>query len=152
MSLSRWISADTEFVDLADAITLEYGGVLPQVRVAYRTWGRPRPNATLVCHALTGSADADDWWAGLFGPGRALDPDEDFIVCINGLGSCYGSTGPTSRPPGKFTPYGAAFPTVTIRDLVHVQARLLEYLHIDTLDLVVGGSMGAMQVLEWALL
>ena len=152
MSLSRWISADTEFVDLVDPVTLEYGGVLPQVRVAYRTWGRPRPNATLVCHALTGSADADEWWAGLFGPGRALDPDEDFIVCVNVLGGCYGSSGPTSRPPGEFEPYGARFPAVTIRDLVHVQARLLDHLHIETLDLVVGGSMGAMQVLEWALL
>ena len=152
MSLSRWISADTEFVDFADPVALEFGGVLPRVRVAYRTWGRPRPNATLVCHALTGSADADDWWAGLFGPGRALDPDEDFVVCVNVLGGCYGTTGPTSRPPGRFEPYGAQFPAVTIRDLVHMQARLLDHLHVDTLDLVVGGSMGAMQVLEWALL
>lgn len=152
MSLKRWISDQTEFIDLDGPFPLEKGGSLPQVRVAYRTWGRPRPNATLVCHALTGSADADDWWADLFGPGRALDPERDFIVCANVLGGCYGTTGPTSRAAGAFEPYGGTFPDVTIRDIVHAQAQLLDRLSVETLDLVVGGSMGAMQVLEWALL
>jgi homoserine O-acetyltransferase len=152
MSLKRWISDQTEFLDIEGPLTLEGGGTLTQVRVAYRTWGRPRPNATLVCHALTGSADADDWWADLFGPGRALDPERDFIVCANVLGGCYGTTGPTSRASGAFEPYGGTFPEVTIRDIVHGQAQLLDHLGVDTLDLVVGGSMGGMQVLEWALL
>ena len=152
MSLKRWISAETQFFDIDDPFELEHGGSLPQVRVAYRTWGRPRRSATLVCHALTGSADADDWWAGLFGPGRALDPERDYIVCANVLGGCYGTTGPTSRAVGAFEPYGGAFPAVTIRDMVHLQARLLEHLGVESLDLVLGGSMGAMQVLEWALL
>ena len=152
MSLKRWISADTEFLDIDEAFPLELGGALPHVRVAYRTWGRPRPSATLVCHALTGSADADDWWAELFGPGRTLDPERDFIVCANVLGGCYGTTGPTSRADGAFEPYGGTFPDITIRDMVHVQARLLDHLRVDTLDLVTGGSMGAMQALEWALL
>lgn len=152
MSLKRWISAETEFLDIDDEFQLEQGGALPHVRMAYRTWGRPRRNATLVCHALTGSADADDWWKDLFGPGRALDPAHDFIVCANVLGGCYGTTGPTSRADGAFEPYGGSFPAVTIRDMVHLQARLLDHLEVDTLDLVVGGSMGAMQVLEWALL
>ncbi len=152
MSLKRWISEETEFLDLEGPCSLESGESLPQVRVAYRTWGRPRRNATLVCHALTGSADADDWWADLFGPGRALDPDRDYIVCANVLGGCYGTTGPTSRAVGAFEPYGGSFPAVTIRDIVHIQARLLDQLGVETLDLVVGGSMGAMQVLEWALL
>lgn len=152
MSLKRWISDQTEFLDIDGPFELEKGGSLPQVRVAYRTWGRPRRNATLVCHALTGSADADDWWADLFGPGRALDPDRDYIVCANVLGGCYGTTGPTSRAAGAFEPYGGSFPEVTIRDIVHVQAQLLAVLGVETLDLVVGGSMGAMQVLEWALL
>ena len=98
MSLSRWVSPATRFAELPGPFALEQGAVLPRVRIAYRTWGRPRPNATLVCHALTGSADADEWWAGLFGPGRALDPDRDYIVCANVLGGCYGTTGPTSRP------------------------------------------------------
>lgn len=152
MSLRRWISDETEFIDLEGPLCLESGGSLLQARVAYRTWGRPRCNATLVCHALTGSADADDWWADLFGPGKALDPEHDYIVCANVLGGCYGTTGPTSREAGAFEPYGSAFPQVTIRDIVHLQARLLDRLGVDTLDLVIGGSMGGMQVLEWAAL
>ena len=152
MSLKRWISDETEFIDIEGPVVLESGHSLPQVRVAYRTWGHPRPNATLVCHALTGSADADDWWADLFGPGKALDPDRDYIVCANVIGGCYGTTGPTSRAVGAFEPYGGTFPEVTIRDIVHVQAKLLDRLGVDTLDLVVGGSMGGMQVLEWAAL
>ncbi|MCP3993138.1 MAG: homoserine O-acetyltransferase [Actinomycetia bacterium] len=152
MSLKRWISDQTEFLDIEGPIILESGETLPQVRIAYRTWGRPRPNATLVCHALTGSADADDWWADLFGPGRALDPEQDYIICANVLGGCYGTTGATSRAHGAFEPFGGAFPEVTIRDIVHNQARLLDHLHVETLDLVLGGSMGAMQVLEWAIL
>ena len=118
MSLKRWISDQTEFLDIEGPFNLENGGSLPQVRVAYRTWGRPRANATLVCHALTGSADADDWWADLFGQGRALDPERDYIVCANVLGGCYGTTGPTSREAGAFEPYGGTFPAVTIRDIV----------------------------------
>ncbi len=152
MSLKRWISEDTEFLEIEGPFTLESGDTLPQVRIAYRTWGRPRSTATLVCHALTGSADADDWWADLFGPGRTLDPDQDYIVCANVLGGCYGTTGPTSRALGAFEPYGGAFPEVTIRDIVRIQALLIDHLDIVTLDLVLGGSMGGMQVLEWAAL
>jgi homoserine O-acetyltransferase len=152
MSLKRWVSDETEFLDIEGPVSLEGGATLPQVRVAYRTWGRPRTTATLVCHALTGSADADDWWSDLFGPGRALDPEQDFIVCANVLGGCYGTTGPTSRAVGAFEPYGATFPEITIRDIVHVQARLLDRLGVARLDLVIGGSMGGMQALEWALL
>ncbi|MDJ0498513.1 MAG: homoserine O-acetyltransferase [Acidimicrobiia bacterium] len=152
MSLKRWISAETEFVDIEDPFELESGETLPHIRIAYRTWGHPQPHATLVCHALTGSADADDWWADLFGPGRALDPDRDFIVCANVLGGCYGTTGPTSRADGAFEPYGGAFPTVTIRDMVRLQAILLDRLGVEVLDLVIGGSMGGMQALEWPLL
>lgn len=152
MSLKRWISAETEFVDIDEPFALEGGGALPHVRIAYRTWGRPQRNATLVCHALTGSADADDWWADLFGAGRALDPERDFIVCANVLGGCYGTTGPTSRADGAFEPYGSSFPAVTIRDIVRLQALLLDHLGVEVLDLVVGGSMGGMQALEWPLL
>ncbi len=152
MSLKRWISDQTEFLDIEGTTYLENGSALPQVRIAYRTWGRPRPTATLVCHALTGSADADDWWADLFGPGKALDPEQDYIVCANVLGGCYGTTGPTSRANGAFEPFGGTFPTVTIRDIVHTQALLLDHLGVETLNLVIGGSMGGMQVLEWAAL
>jgi len=152
MSLKRWISDETRYLELEELFELESGATLPQVRIAYRTWGRPAPTATLICHALTGSADADDWWADLFGPGRALDPERDFIVSSNVLGGCYGTTGPTSRENGAFEPYGADFPDITIRDMVHLQARLLDHLGVERLNLVIGGSMGGMQVLEWALL
>jgi len=152
MSLKRWISDQTKFLEIDGPFELENGDALPQIRIAYRTWGRPRRTATLVCHALTGSADADDWWSDLFGPGRALDPDQDYVICANVLGGCYGTTGPTSRASGAFEPYGASFPEVTIRDIVHSQSLLLDHLGVESLDLVIGGSMGGMQVLEWAAL
>jgi homoserine O-acetyltransferase len=104
----------------------------------------------MVCHALTGNADADDWWAGLFGAGRTLDPQRDFIVSSNVLGGCYGTTGPTSTRPGTVCRYGGGFPHVTVRDMVRLQARLLHHLGVDRLNLVMGGSLGGMQALEWA--
>jgi homoserine O-acetyltransferase len=142
-------------VELPGPFALEAGGELPSATVAYRTWGRldrPGTNAVLVCHALTGSADVERWWGDLLGPGRALDPERDFVVCSNVLGSCYGTTGPVSPRPGGRGRWGGDFPAVTVRDLVHVQARLLETLGVRRLRLVVGGSLGGMQVLEWALL
>ncbi|WP_298621581.1 homoserine O-acetyltransferase [uncultured Zoogloea sp.] len=135
-------------------LRLESGEQLPDAQIAFRTWGRlsaRADNAVIVCHALTGSADADDWWAPLFGAGRALDPERDFIVCSNVLGGCYGSTGPTSpAPDGR--PWGARFPRVTIRDQVHAQILLADALGIRRIRLVIGGSMGGLQALEWALL
>ncbi len=135
-------------------LRLESGEALPNTQIAFRTWGRlsaRADNAVIVCHALTGSADADDWWAPLFGAGRAIDPERDFIVCSNVLGGCYGSTGPTSpAPDGR--PWGARFPSVTIRDQVHAQILLANALGIRHIRLVIGGSMGGLQALEWALL
>ncbi|HSK75499.1 MAG TPA: homoserine O-acetyltransferase [Thermoanaerobaculia bacterium] len=145
----------TFFWDLPEAFTLESGEVLPEVRVAYRTWGAldaTGTNAVLVCHALTGSADADLWWGDLFGPGRTLDPERDFIVCSNTLGSCYGTTGPASPRPENGQPYGPDFPAVSVRDMVHLQAALLTSLGVRRLRLVLGGSLGGMQALEWAAL
>jgi len=110
----------------------------------------PSKTAILVCHALTGSADADSWWRGLFGTGRAFDPASDFIVSSNVLGSCYGTTGPADRPPGGSVPYGPDFPDVTIDDIVRLQALLLDHLDVERLSLVIGGSMGAMQAMQWA--
>ena len=140
---------------LPGPVELEGGETLPQVTVAYRSWGRLNPagdNAVLVCHALTGSADLTQWWPDLLGPGKALDPARDFIVCSNVLGSCYGSTGPASPDPHTGRRYGAGFPAVTVRDLVRVQAALLDALGVKELALVVGGSLGGMQALEWAAL
>ncbi|HSD28401.1 MAG TPA: homoserine O-acetyltransferase [Vicinamibacteria bacterium] len=137
------------------AFPLESGAHLPEVTVAYRTWGRLNArgdNAVLVCHALTGSADVDRWCGALLGPGRALDPERDFVVCSNVLGSCYGTTGPTSARPGAGARWGGDFPAITVRDIVRVQGALLEALGVRRLRLVLGGSLGGMQVLEWALL
>ncbi|HEV7509817.1 MAG TPA: alpha/beta fold hydrolase [Thermoanaerobaculia bacterium] len=138
-------SGETKIYELAEPLRLESGETLSGIRVAYRTWGAPGKDAVLVCHALTGSANAASWWAGLFGPGRALDLAHDFIVCSNVLGSCYGTTGPASFR-------GADFPAITIRDVVRVQHALVRGLGIRRLKLVLGGSLGGMQVLEWALL
>lgn len=136
-------------------VTVESGAVLPRVAVAYQTWGQLAPtrdNAVLVCHALTGSADVTDWWGALIGPSGALDPSRDFIICSNVLGSCYGTTGPGS--PDWDGVFGARpeAPAVTVRDVVHVQRQLLDALGVRRLRLVIGGSMGGMQALEWALL
>jgi homoserine O-acetyltransferase/O-succinyltransferase len=150
--LSEPASTATRLLELPGEFPLENGDSLREVAVAYRTWGEPRPVATLVCHALTGNADADQWWPGLFGPNQTLDPDRDFIVSTNVLGGCYGTTGPTSPRPGHEGWYGPAFPDVTIRDMVRLQARLLEQLGVDRLKLVIGGSMGGMQALEWAVM
>lgn len=146
-------SPDTRRLRLGRDFPLESGAVLPQLDVGFRTWGRPNAaadNAVVVCHALTGTADADDWWAPLFGPGQALDPERDFIVCANVLGGCYGSTGPTSEAPDG-RPYGARFPRITVRDQVDAQRRLLDALGVRGIRLVIGGSMGGLQALEWAL-
>lgn len=130
----------------------ERGGTLRDVAVEVRTWGRHRHNATLVCHALTGDANADEWWSGLFTRGRILDPADRFVVSMNVLGSCYGTTGPTSVPPGELAPYAGDFPRVTIRDMVTIQQLVLSQLGVRHLDLVLGGSMGGMQALEWAVM
>jgi homoserine O-acetyltransferase/O-succinyltransferase len=136
------------------AFPLESGAVLHGVTAAWRSWGaldRDRANAVVVCHGLTANADADEWWAPLFGRGRALDPERDFIVCSNVLGSCYGTSGPASVDPLTGTLWGARFPRVTIRDMVRAQRALVSHLGIRRIRLVLGGSLGGMQTLEWAL-
>ncbi|MEI2699107.1 MAG: homoserine O-acetyltransferase [Microthrixaceae bacterium] len=144
---------------------LEGGEFLPEVHVAYETWGElnaARDNAVLVCHALTGDSHAagrsgvghptPGWWDALIGSGRALDTDRDFVVCVNVLGGCQGSTGPSSTDPRTGEPFGSAFPVVTIRDSVRTQASLADELGIERWRCVVGGSMGGMQALEWAVM
>lgn len=149
------ISAKTRLLHLDEPFVLESGEALRGVDVAFRTWGRldaAGANAVVVCHALTGSADVDAWWAGLIGPGHALDPKDDFIVCSNVLGGCYGTTGPASPTPEHGRPRGPDFPEITIRDMVRLQAHLLDALGANRVRLVIGGSLGGMQVLEWAAL
>ncbi len=140
-------------LEIGRPFVLESGRTLETVQVAYRCWGRPSPagdNAVLVCHALTGSADVDAWWGGLLGDGRALDPGRDFVICANTLGSCYGTTGPGSARPDGHGSWGPDFPVVTVRDMVRLQAVLLDHLGVGRLRLVIGGSLGGMQALEWA--
>ena len=153
MSRAGSPSAGTRVLAHAAPFPLDSGAVLPGLTVAYRTWGtldEDGGNAVLVCHALTGSADVDLWWRDVLGPGRGLDPTRDFVVCSNVLGGCDGTTGPLSPRPDGAGAYGAEFPRVTPRDMVRAQAVLLDALGVARLRLVVGGSLGGMQALEWA--
>jgi len=142
---------------------LEGGGTLRDITLAYETWGTldaDAANAVLVCHALTGDAHAagpsgpgqpsTGWWDGLIGSGRGLDTDRYFVVCVNVLGGCQGSTGPSSIEAATGEPYGSRFPVVSIRDMVRTQAAVADHLGIARWLAVVGGSMGGMQALEWA--
>lgn len=146
------ISDSTSYFESGVPFPLELGGELPGLRIAYRTWGRlneAKDNAILLCHALTGNADADTWWCGMFGEGKAFDESRDFIICSNVIGSCYGSTGPISIDPRTDRHYGPDFPRITIRDMVAAQRLLIDSLGINRLRLVIGASLGGMQVLEW---
>ena len=142
-------------------IELDRGGSLPEVTVAYETYGRlndARDNAVWICHALSGDShvaahDADDdpgWWDIAIGPGKAIDTDKYFVVCPNILGGCRGTTGPNSVNPETGERYGQSFPTITMNDMVDVQRRLLDHLGIDKLLAVTGGSLGGQQTLCWA--
>ena len=135
------------------AFTFEDGTVFRDVPVAYGAWGTlnaAADNAVLVCHALTGSPDAADWWGPLIGPGRVLDTDRFFVVCANVIGSPYGTLSPVTRDPTTGRRYGGAFPVPTIRDTVRLHRALLDALGVHGAALALGGSMGGMQALEWA--
>ena len=142
---------------------LDGGSYLRDVTLAYETWGTlnaDRSNAVLLCHAWTGDSHVagpaeeghptPGWWEGIVGPGLAIDTNEWFVVCSNVLGGCQGSTGPASPHPDDGKPYGSRFPVITVRDMVRAQLRLTDMLGIPKWHAVVGGSMGGMQVLEWA--
>jgi len=140
---------------LEEHLLLDCGRALAGVTLHYAVYGRlnsPRDNAVLVCHALSGSARVGDWWPEVFAPGAMLSLQHDFVLCINMLGSCYGSTGPGSVDPETGRIYGSDFPLITIHDNVRAQAMLLDSLGIHRLRLIVGGSIGGMQALEWAML
>jgi homoserine O-acetyltransferase/O-succinyltransferase len=135
-------------------LMLESGRTLAQPTLHYAVYGKlnaARANAVLICHALSGSARVGDWWPEIFAPGAVLSLEHDFVICINLLGSCYGSTGPGSVDPETGLVYGPDFPLVSIRDNVRAQAQLLSSLGIRRLRLILGGSIGGMQALEWAI-
>ena len=155
-------------LEIAEPITLECGRDLPSLTVEYETYGTlnaAKSNAVYVCHALSGDAhvagyhagqDPDDpnakpgWWDMFIGPGRPLDTEQYFVICANVLGGCKGTTGPASIDPATGKPFGLTFPIITIGDMVDVHQRVVDHLGIDKLLCVIGGSMGGMQVLEWA--
>lgn len=147
---------------IAGPFALERGGELPGVNVAYETYGElnaARDNAVLVCHALSGDShvarhspeDDPGWWDCLVGPGRHLDTGRWFVVCANVLGGCRGTTGPNSIDPRTGAPFGATFPEITMGDVVRTQVALIDHLGIGRLRAVVGGSMGGMQAMLWAI-
>ena len=132
----------------------ESGSALPGIEVAYCTYGTlntTKDNVIYVCHALTANADVADWWPGMVGPGLVFDTNKYFVVCANVLGSCYGTTGPTSVNPETQKPYGNSFPTLTIRDLVAAHRLLAQQLQFKSIQLLCGGSMGGQQAQEWAI-
>jgi homoserine O-acetyltransferase len=141
---------------------LDAGVLLSPFQIAYQTYGTldaDRANAVLVCHALTGDQHAANahpvtgkpgWWATMVGPGLPIDTERYFVICTNVIGGCMGTTGPASLDPRTGKPWGLDFPVVTVRDMVRAQAMLLDHLGIDSLFAVAGGSMGGMQVLQWA--
>lgn len=140
-----------------DPLVLTSGARLVEVEVAYETFGELAPegdNVIFVCHALTGDAHAGGeggWWATLIGPGLPLDTDRFHVVCPNLLGGCRGTTGPLSTDPASGAPYGLDFPLFTVADLVALHRRLLVHLGVERLYAAVGGSLGGMQVLQWAI-
>ncbi len=132
---------------------LELGGELEPFQLAYNTWGQINTagdNVLLIAHGLTANSNALDWWHGLIGPGELLDTNSYHVVCINAIGSPYGSTSPLTYHQNGHT--GSSFPKVTIRDIVHTQKLLLDYLGITSLQAVIGPSLGGMIALEWPLL
>ncbi|HLR83254.1 MAG TPA: homoserine O-acetyltransferase [Paenalcaligenes sp.] len=155
---------ESEIIAFDEPLHLASGQVLPQYQLAIETYGelnRDASNAVLVCHALNAShhvagIDANDpknvgWWDNMVGPGKALDTDRFFVIGINNIGSCFGSTGPASINPETGQPWGRDFPLVTVEDWVHAQARVADYLGIKQFAAVMGGSLGGMQALSWAI-
>ena len=143
-------------------LTLDAGVTLTPFQIAYKTYGTlnaDRSNAVLICHALTGDQHVASvnpvtrkpgWWETMVGPGKPIDTERFFVICPNVVGACLGTTGPASTNPNTSKPWGLDFPVITIRDMVRAQAMLLDELGIETLFSVAGGSMGGMQVLQWA--
>jgi homoserine O-acetyltransferase len=153
-----------QFLSFDEPLTLASGQVLPSYSLAVETYGElnaARSNAVLICHALNAShhvagleADAphqSGWWDNMVGPGKAVDTDRFFVVGVNNLGSCFGSTGPTTVNPATGQPWGASFPLLTVEDWVHAQERVADHFGIERFAAVMGGSLGGMQALSWAI-
>lgn len=153
-----------DLIRFDEPLKLSSGQTLPQYELAVETYGElnaERSNAVLICHALNASHHvagmaADDprdigWWDNMVGPGKAVDTDRYFVIGVNNIGSCFGSTGPASLNPATGQPWGAAFPVLTVEDWVRAQARLADYFGIECFAAVMGGSLGGMQALSWSI-
>lgn len=143
------------FFDYPHPFTLEGGGTLAGLTIAYTTYGKlnaDKSNTVWICHALTANSNAADWWDGVVGKDHVIDPEKYFIVCANILGSCYGTTGPLSIDPVTNQPYYGSFPLITIRDMVKAHMLLRKHLQIEKIFLLMGGSMGGYQALEWCVM
>ena len=144
--------AGMKYFEYQQPFKLETGGQLLQLTIAYQTYGTlnsAKNNVVWVCHALTANALAEEWWPGFIGKDSAINSDEYFIVCANILGSCYGTTGPLSQNPDEGAPYYHGFPFITIRDMVRAHQLLFNHLQLQKIHLLIGGSMGGYQALEW---
>jgi homoserine O-acetyltransferase len=144
-----------EYFHHQEPFHLENGKVLQELTIAYHTYGTlntAKDNVIWVCHALTANSDVEDWWPGMVGEGLLFDPKKYFIVCANIIGSCYGSTGPLSLNPLTTQPYFHSFPIVTMRDIVHAHILLRRYLGVTKIHLLIGGSIGGYQAMEWSII
>ncbi len=148
MSQPHYFHSQTDF-------QLENGAVLPGIDICYHTWGKmneAKNNVIWICHAFTANSDAESWWPGMIGKGCLWDQEQHFIVCANIRGSCYGTTGPLSINAITGKPFYLDFPALTVRDLVAAHELLRKHLEIDKIHTVVGGSVGAQQSMEWAIM
>src|SRR3569833_2837998 len=146
---------NTQVFKYKQGLKLESGKKLRDLEIGFHTYGKlneKRDNVVWVCHALTANSDVFDWWKGLFGNNDHFNPDEYFIVCANILGSPYGTTGPLSINPVTGLPYYLAFPQVSVRDMVKAHQLLAEHLGIKDINIIIGGSLGGQQALEWSII
>jgi homoserine O-acetyltransferase len=152
---SQDLDAQSQLYRSEKNFQLENGSVLPELEIAYHTFGKlneQKNNVIWVCHALTANSNVFDWWKGLFGTRDYFNPEKYFIVCANNLGSCYGSTGPLSINPGTNEPWYAYFPQITTKDIASSLGLLRNHLGIEKIHTLIGGSQGGQIALEWSLL
>jgi homoserine O-acetyltransferase len=146
---------NTEIFNYNKPFKLESGKQLNELQIGFHTYGtlnKNRDNVVWVCHALTANSDVFDWWKGLFGEGQYFNPDEYFIVCANILGSHYGTTSPLSTNPATGQPYYLTLPQFTVRDAINVHSLLADHLQIKDIHILIGGSLGGQQCIEWGIM
>ena len=157
------INMITNVAEIKEPLQLDSGNVIKEYNLKYETYGKlnqDKNNAVLICHALSGNHHAAGrydndkklgWWDNMIGPNKPIDTNKLYVVCLNNLGGCHGSTGPTSKDPGTNKTYGSSFPIVTVSDWVKSQKELMNYLDIPSWRFIVGGSLGGMQAFQWTI-